>query len=62
MANESVFQDLIGFLKSDREDLRNAATEATMGVTDRYATNYRVVSFLFQVLNCQYSSFFIGHH
>jgi len=35
MANESVFEDLIGFLKSDRADLRIAATEATLGVTDR---------------------------
>ena len=37
MANESVFQDLIGFLKSERADLRISATEATLGTTDRYA-------------------------
>jgi hypothetical protein len=32
----AVYTDLIGFLKSDRADLRLAATEAVKQTTDRY--------------------------
>eukprot|EP00560_Eucampia_antarctica_P006977 CAMPEP_0197829058 /NCGR_PEP_ID=MMETSP1437-20131217/5530_1 /TAXON_ID=49252 ORGANISM="Eucampia antarctica, Strain CCMP1452" /NCGR_SAMPLE_ID=MMETSP1437 /ASSEMBLY_ACC=CAM_ASM_001096 /LENGTH=445 /DNA_ID=CAMNT_0043430535 /DNA_START=22 /DNA_END=1359 /DNA_ORIENTATION=- len=34
-SEEQVFTDLIGFLKSDRSDLRLAASEAVLSVTDR---------------------------
>ena len=34
MASESVYKDLTGFLQSEREDLRLAASEAVLQVTD----------------------------
>jgi hypothetical protein len=33
-----VYEDLIGFLKSDRSDLRLAATDAVLAVKDRYVS------------------------
>lgn len=35
MSNESLYKDLIQFLQSDRADLRLAASQAVLGVTDR---------------------------
>mmetsp|Transcript_3612 Transcript_3612/g.5248 ORF Transcript_3612/g.5248 Transcript_3612/m.5248 type:complete len:464 (+) Transcript_3612:123-1514(+) len=37
MSGESVYKDLIEFLQSDRADLRLAASQAVLGVTDRNA-------------------------
>ena len=36
MSGEDVYKDLINFLQSDRSDLRLAASQAVLGVTDRY--------------------------
>ena len=33
-----VYEDLIGFMKSDRSDLRLAATDAVLAVKDRYVS------------------------
>ncbi len=35
MSGEDVYKDLINFLQSERADLRLAASQAVLGVTDR---------------------------
>ena len=43
----NIYVDLIDFLQSERADLRLAASEAVMGVSDRYVSYPNVLNFNF---------------